>query len=265
MRCPKCGYTSFDNLERCKKCKKNISAATAALMGTVAEAVPPAFLWLAEPQQQPDAEVESFDGTLDLDVNDDNTLDFGGTEDELFSLDGESKVAESVQLAPDLSEDDGGLDLHLNDDFEARPLNQDPALDIELDLGLEEDAVPASAHAGTMAPASHAGLDLAGLDISDLQAPQSQPAHYTEIEFEPALSLDDSSPSDPRLTAAPDVKNAAQDFSLEDLEVADLGVERNTVSETDARYQPSTKTGTALDSFNFELDELLEADENEKA
>ena len=44
MRCPKCGYTSFDDLERCKKCKKPMPPATSTLTGTVLEASAPAYL-----------------------------------------------------------------------------------------------------------------------------------------------------------------------------------------------------------------------------
>ena len=34
MRCPKCGYISFDHLEQCLKCKKNIKAVSDNMHGT---------------------------------------------------------------------------------------------------------------------------------------------------------------------------------------------------------------------------------------
>jgi len=44
MRCPKCGYISFDHLESCKKCNKNISEASADIDGTVFAVAAPVFL-----------------------------------------------------------------------------------------------------------------------------------------------------------------------------------------------------------------------------
>jgi len=44
MRCPKCGYISFDHLESCKKCNKKISDASADLDGTVFAVAAPLFL-----------------------------------------------------------------------------------------------------------------------------------------------------------------------------------------------------------------------------
>lgn len=46
MRCPKCGYISFDHLEACVKCKKNIKAVSDSLHGTVFQVESPAFLQL---------------------------------------------------------------------------------------------------------------------------------------------------------------------------------------------------------------------------
>lgn len=44
MRCPKCGFVSFDFIEKCVKCGKNISEAATDLKGTVCSAPPPRFL-----------------------------------------------------------------------------------------------------------------------------------------------------------------------------------------------------------------------------
>lgn len=49
MRCPKCGYISFDIVEKCVKCGKDISAAATELHGTVAHVPPPGFLTLDRP------------------------------------------------------------------------------------------------------------------------------------------------------------------------------------------------------------------------
>jgi hypothetical protein len=44
MRCPKCGYISFDHLETCLKCKKDIKSAADAVPGSVFNVVTPIFL-----------------------------------------------------------------------------------------------------------------------------------------------------------------------------------------------------------------------------
>lgn len=46
MRCPKCGYISFDHLAVCKKCGRGLADTTAMLRGTCFEAAAPLFLAL---------------------------------------------------------------------------------------------------------------------------------------------------------------------------------------------------------------------------
>ena len=44
MRCPKCGYISFDHLEKCKKCKKAIGEILEEIQGTTHDISTPVFL-----------------------------------------------------------------------------------------------------------------------------------------------------------------------------------------------------------------------------
>ncbi len=44
MRCPKCGFISFDFQENCSKCKKNLKSVSKTLVGTVHNVAPPVFL-----------------------------------------------------------------------------------------------------------------------------------------------------------------------------------------------------------------------------
>lgn len=264
MRCPKCGYTSFDNLERCKKCKKNIAAAAAALMGTVASAVPPSFLAMANQTQ--DLEPGVAGAELELNIDEHNGLDFSSSEDGLFSLDEEAPAANSHQPVAELSED-SGIDLSLPDHFDDSPAQQEAAIDMELDLALddldEEPVPPGNAEENEIAAPS--GLDLAGLDISDLQAPEA-PAGQ-EAAFEPSLSLDglDDEPAPVPPVSQEAAPADAGEFSLENLQVEGLAETKPEAPVADDQYQPGMKTGTALDNFNFDLDELLELNENEKA
>jgi hypothetical protein len=51
MRCPKCGYISFDNLDSCLKCSKNISDATRAFQGSTLKVNTPSFLKISVPDE----------------------------------------------------------------------------------------------------------------------------------------------------------------------------------------------------------------------
>ena len=44
MRCPKCGFISFDFQEKCSKCKKSLKSVSKTLVGTVHNVAPPSFL-----------------------------------------------------------------------------------------------------------------------------------------------------------------------------------------------------------------------------
>ena len=52
MRCPKCGYISFDHLEECRKCNKNIKAVSDSLYGSIYNVQPPTFLNLHREQKR---------------------------------------------------------------------------------------------------------------------------------------------------------------------------------------------------------------------
>ena len=63
MRCPKCGYTSFDHLESCKKCHKSFGPAIEEFNGTTYEAVAPLFLKIARELEEtpPPESMEKLD------------------------------------------------------------------------------------------------------------------------------------------------------------------------------------------------------------
>lgn len=313
MRCPKCGYTSFDNQDRCRKCKKRLSSSAATLMGTVINATPPSFLLTARPQQEVDDFAGDEDVVVDLGMGDDHVLDLSAPEEPLSpAADARGKEVQLSDLfhtgkatldqgagldAPAALADASDLDLRLDEDVPAalagvaddEPRDAQPSvagageaaslreldLDFELDLPLDEDGDEAPTAVETTASAavaaSRIGIDLAKLDISDLQAPQ-EPADAETAEEEGASGGEETSASVLAAYAEelgdfedePDT-GAQEEFSLEDLEVEGLGMEKTAMPAPSAGYQPATKTGTALDSFHFELQELLEVNDNEKA
>ena len=65
MRCPKCGYISFDNVEKCLKCKKNIADASSLFQGSVLKVTTPVFLKLV-PDEEEVEEVAAESEELEL-------------------------------------------------------------------------------------------------------------------------------------------------------------------------------------------------------
>ncbi len=328
MRCPKCGYTSFDDQDRCKKCKKRLPASAMA-MGAVVNAVPPSFLLVAKPEQEVDDFAEAEDVVVDLSGDDDTVLDLSTPDEQPFPADHRRQEASAY---PSLLAEEEGVGLQLSDvfegtspvqktglDFPAAPDNAEDT-DLELDDDLEEEGTaqggghdfPAaladaedidprlSGSAGELgsgqgldldfeldlpldddAPADTAaipriGIDLAKLDISDLQAPQAAGTEMPESGETMADAAEESEEAPaPSVLAAfgeelggfeeETTAPAREEFSLEDLQVEGLDVDKTALPDPGPGYQPATKTGTALDSFHFELQELLAVDENEKA
>ncbi len=84
MRCPKCSFISFDVLETCVKCGKNISKAAEELQGTIAAVIPPEFLKLDFSEEETTVDVggEETEEAFDLGTDDDEVfVDFSGGED----------------------------------------------------------------------------------------------------------------------------------------------------------------------------------------
>ena len=53
MRCPKCGYISFDHQETCNKCQKYIGDVVADIKGTTFSAKAPSFLKITSADKSP--------------------------------------------------------------------------------------------------------------------------------------------------------------------------------------------------------------------
>lgn len=168
MRCPKCGYTSFDNLERCKRCKKNIAATATALMGTVVDAISPSFLLAPEPEETQE-ELPLHAGAQAAEVG---TL--SGAVDQVAALDGGDPLPTEGDDTP--AEPDMDMDLNLSgvdiSDLQA-PAAELPAaeesfslenLDIDDSLGMKTTSAPASA-SGPIAPAVKTGTALDDFNV----------------------------------------------------------------------------------------------------
>lgn len=245
MRCPRCGYISFDNLVQCKKCKKKISKAENELAGTVYDVAPPSMLFSApsppvREESVEDVSLSNLDKIAALPVEDIEV------EEDLF-LDDDKDIAEDVSFS--VTED--------------REQKQDGelALDLDLDLALGEEEQESA-----VIELKEPSFDMSALDISDLQVPSSPPDDTIGIENETILDIP---PNSPQIDSVRSHQAVIDKHALEDLQLGELSTNASSAVMSEASlgksYLPSMKTGTALDSFTIELDDLLENEIDEKA
>ena len=147
MRCPKCGYISFDRQRSCGKCSNDLTAVTEQLQGTVGKAASPFFLGAILGKQQPDdAEpgptLHEEEEPLDLDAleadalpADEDELDFAGApldeDDQTLPSLGLEDIDVSDLMPPQEEEekDEEELVLHLGNEQEETILTPVPAQD----------------------------------------------------------------------------------------------------------------------------------------
>ncbi len=133
MRCPKCGFISFDHLTACNKCGKDIADVAAELQGTTIKVEPPMFLSSALAAF---ADREAFYGGSAMDTGAGEGIDFsmedevveeetgdmsGGQEDIDFSFEAEEaeadiSMAEAAGSAGIEDESEIAVDLSLEDE-----------------------------------------------------------------------------------------------------------------------------------------------------
>ena len=244
MRCPKCGYITFDHLETCTKCRKKIAAMSEQLSGTVFKAEAPAFLQFKvhEPGTDNDASVELFPENNDIDVE--------------FSFDGKEDVSDKAQASEEIEFDF----MDESQDAPASQGDEDEGGD-ELDLALfNEESVELDLDEGdTDVAESKDGpqLDFSELDISDLAPPAADEDDLSSAE----LTLED--PASAPVASAKDSAQSSMGIGggLEDLQMDGLDLEMPPLPPagiaTGKKMRPAVKTGTALDGFDIDLGELI--------
>ena len=174
MRCPKCGYISFDNVEKCLKCRRNISAVSSQFQGSVLNVATPVFLKLV-PDEEEVGEMEIPQEEAEIEDQ-----DFEITDPDLdILMDEEEGSTAEVQLE---LEDEGlessALD-QLNDDFsEIESFAEEDTGEIAApELGELDEAEMEQAFADDEpeeAPSLEVPDELA--DISDLSPPEQEEA-----------------------------------------------------------------------------------------
>ena len=259
MRCPKCGYISFDHIDTCLRCNKDISKAS-AVEGTTYNVAPPAFLKFTKRDQSAvekneisfDADDDDF-GVVDPDLdvlvdNNDDDGEEGGIsfDDDLDGFDAFGED-ESFEVAAESDDDeDSGLDLgQFEDAFEDEEQERDD--DISIDIPDELS------------------------DISDLSAPtEEEPetiaAPTAEVDqdefgdFNLDLDMDDLNDDFSLTTDGEDGAKTLEEDALADLSLDDLGLtdaEDEVKDEPEAAESPqkTKKDETNMDAdLDFDLD-----------
>lgn len=236
MRCPKCGYISFDNIDTCKKCNKLVGSLTSEINGTIYNATAPSFLkFSTDTPLKP-----SIKAPKEIPAEEESPFLRNGIDTE-FILKDDQEDAFGADAAA-FSGTDQIMDL---DDFSEVSPRAEYTLDFDAEADADAPQLPA--------------IDFSDLDISDLAPPRADaiPAYAQEEETAPAaLVLDALATSPP-----PPPETASQSTGLEDLNFQDLELDAPSKlvsgSAAGKRYLPSVKTGTALDKFEIDLGDLF--------
>ena len=236
MRCPKCGYISFDHAETCSKCKKDISAISEQLSGTMLMAESPAFLQFNLSEAQ---------GTVDrgIDVTPDEVVFDSDTVVDLEEADTSGEI--EFDLVEENTGETGSAEVDDAEDFDL-PLTDEESIDLimgdteEADIKIDEKPQ----------------VDFSGLDISDLGPPDADVAltdAALTLEGDGSSDISDSSPLGKAGSGLEDISTDGLDLATPSL--PPVG------SVTGEKFRPAVKTGTALDNFDFDLGELITSKE----
>jgi len=186
MRCPKCGFISFDHLTSCAKCGKDIADVAAELQGTSIKTGAPMFLStalaaFAEREESLDEHTMDADvsGGIDFSMDDEpaaaapsETVEAGGDIDFSFE-EGEAEDAGAMQIK---AEEEEAVDITLDEEPEAAPGAAEESLE-ELDF-----------MAGAADEEEEGGLEF---DLEDFIEEMDQDTRKSSGETEIDLDLDD--------------------------------------------------------------------------
>ena len=242
MRCPKCGYISFDHMDTCLKCKKDISEGV-EVAGTTYHAVAPSFLRVPEKRDvEADPEGQEVEET-DFEFVDPD-LDVLSDEDEA-----DIAIAEVV-------EEDGGIEFQLEADEEF----DEEGFDFDIDDDEDEEDFAVSPVSEQESQASLSVPDELA-DISDLAPPVRERVSPADSGSGMELSLDDEMNLDDSL----DLDGLDLDLGLGgDKGEADAAVQSLSLDDIDLSEADLGAKSDELGGLNMDLD-LDGMDENSDA
>jgi hypothetical protein len=264
MRCPKCGYISFDHLENCVKCNKDISGVSSSLFGSTYKIPAPNFLKLPREKNEDfseqgalieDESIDEVDEYVDEDLDiliEDDEADTDGeirfaedseTEIELKSFEEDQQEDHEGEIEIDFSqfEDDNEPEVNLfdNDDAEEEELQEPavrqlPARELPDELSDMSDLAHPGKSPEPERPAESSSSDLSDLELDDLyfdlgldDTDEDQPAQKRAPE-ESVLSLDDIDFSDALAGGSSNKKSGSMDDDLDfDLDLGGLSIHKD--------------------------------------
>ncbi len=209
MRCPKCGYISFDQIDKCLRCGKNIENTSAEVNGAVYNVPAPNYLIMT-----PSADVGEEVAGDEMDFSsDDVVLGAEAVEEVDFNFDD----AETAAAAPVQVEDpgeEGGIEM--DTDFFATPAAEEPVAEV---FEVEEEGEETLSLSLDDAELSH-GEEF----VSERPFEEHESLEFDDGGMELSLDVDfDDVPETPPTPAAasPLGELSMDDFDL-DLDLGDL-------------------------------------------
>lgn len=241
MRCPKCGYISFDKEEICGGCKKNISKFSKELSGVVLRSNVPDFLWFQKPEEESEPEEDTAEdeqnGGEGIDMSDaaeaETGVDFGTEE--------ETAADESMlEFAADSGE--GAA--------------EEEAKEIEFDLSMDADATEDEEEVK-----EEISFDLPGMEEKKTEAPPPEPTPKEKGDLK--LSLEKSKDADEQEQDAAAALDGLDDldFDLGDAstepELAPKKTEKSAPAPKPEKSGKQSKKESELDLSGLDLSGLM--------
>jgi len=176
MRCPKCGFISFDHLTSCTKCGKDIAEVASELQGTSIKLETPMFLSAA-------------------------LAGYGDREGSFEEISMETEVEEGVDISME-TEFEEGVDISMEDEPVEQEAPEMAGTEADIDFSIEEDeAKPDSSFFGEK-------VEEAGAPVSfDVDA---------EVEEEARPKAAEKTLEDLDFMGVPDDDEGGLEFDLED-------------------------------------------------
>lgn len=134
MRCPKCSFISYDQVETCVKCGKNISGAAEQLHGTTVNVPAPGFLKFEaeEPETQYESGAEDVEETVDLGTGKDDFVDLSMEGDESQEIEFQADEVELDMGIEEAEEEEPVIDFSAEESEESIDLSDlAPSDDVE--------------------------------------------------------------------------------------------------------------------------------------
>lgn len=239
MRCPKCGYISFDHLTTCRNCSKDLTDHSPSAHGTTYQAAAPSFLKFSDQGTLRDDEedIEMMPDELD------EEFDVVDPDLDILIKDEDQEIEFNPQGAMADESSDDGFGITLDDDAEEESEDRE----IEIDLSQFEDASTEEADEA----------DEAEKDRGDENFIMDLPDELADIsDLSPPPVPEDTTPFDE------EKENADEELSSDMLDI-DLQLDD---ADTDFSLTSEEKEGETEDFGELSLDDidLSEADETEK-